>query len=211
MPRSENSPNPLDQVYVRLLGTAMQRASSVLGVTSARRKEGTTTLALGLARAAQRAGAGRTLVVDAAPRGKRVARYLGIRCPLLEEPEALARGGSERDRLIAHDARSKLDVLTLPDHRLSCLLPEHWTPAMAALRDVYPCIVVDLADLQTPVPGAWQSRMDELTLVVDTTRATVESLGRLRKDLANSGLRPSGFVLNKRRFYVPSLFYRIVY
>jgi len=198
---------PFDGIYLRLAPPRAGESARVVGITSAGRREGATTIAIGIARAAIRAGAGPVLVVDAAPRGRRAGEMLGVTATTVPAP---AHGAFDVGTHIVATPDTEPDVVVLASAAALAGV-DAWSDALAALAERYAFIVVDLGDLTGPVPRAWRASLDELVLAVDTTRTTVESLKRLNKDLEHHGLTVDAFVLNKRRFYVPNFLYRFIY
>ena len=73
----------------------------------------------------------------------------------------------------------------------------------------YQVIVIDAG----PVQGSTSERVRELSrytlLVIDVTKTTVPMLARLRRSLDATRLHVDGVILNRRRFYIPRLFYRL--
>ncbi|MEQ8662883.1 MAG: hypothetical protein RLW62_18880 [Gammaproteobacteria bacterium] len=195
--------SPYEPVY-RRLAAADGDGPRVIGLAGAGRGQGTTSLAVGLARAAAASGRAGVLVIDAAPVGRPAARLLAreLRAPATDPgglPGELQPG--------AHAAPA---LLSLDADRAAGVREDDWRRALASLRERYAVIVVDTGDVDSVVPLRWRAFVDTLVLVVDTNRETVESLSRLRKNLDDRALTCDGFVLNKRRFHVPGFLYRLV-
>jgi Mrp family chromosome partitioning ATPase len=208
--RSDNT-SSFDTLYLRLSGLAEGQTSKIVGITSPGRGEGVTTVVVGLARAAVKAGAGPVLVIDVAPHGRRVAGVARVKpAPVISVEDLGTDVDGGLDAHIASSRRFGIDVLTVDSPLAASPGPAPWQSALRTLRERYPFTVVDSADLRSPVPRAWRNRVDELMLVLDTTRTTVERLVRLQKELQGADLEIDGFALNKRSFHVPKFFYRFI-
>ncbi|MEQ8234311.1 MAG: hypothetical protein RLW61_22750 [Gammaproteobacteria bacterium] len=198
--------SPYETVYRRLAASVGAGAPRVIGLAGAGRGQGTTTLAVGLARAALSHGAGTVLVVDAATRGRSAARLLARDLP----------GSARAENVDGLPGELRIGGAGVP--ALFSLAPDGGNgmhddalrEACAALFARFDFVVVDTGDVASVVPARWRTLVDCLVLVVDTNRETIESLSRLRKDLDDRGLSCDGFVLNKRRFHVPGFLYRLV-
>lgn len=201
-------PNPFEPIYVRLVSTGILAQGGAgapwVALVSRLPGEGVTTVALGLAEAAAEAGHA-MLVLDASPAGERAAAKLRLSAPVLAATDGKL-DAARLEAAITPTGRPGVDLLTVADAELS---GHDFAPLRDRLRARYAAVLVDCGSLASEIPHRWRPAVDHVLLVLDPERATYESLERFRTTLAHSTMRLSGFVMNRRRFPVPSLVYRL--
>lgn len=83
---------------------------------------------------------------------------------------------------------------------------EEW---LVALRAEHRCLIVDAGTISSESGFFWlQAQNTHSILVIDANTTTESMLARLKQKLADLGIQLSGFILNKRPFFVPEFFYR---
>lgn len=198
-------------VRLRLLAANVLAASgqgASLALTAARRGEGVSTVAVGLATALVGQGEGSVLLVDSAVLGRRVAAMLGLAL----RPVGLASLGSagEAAEFITRVPAYGFDLLTVDGapregaHGVS----EGWREVWQGLCARYRHVIVDAGSLRSDAPLLWGPWVDKVALVIDSAKTTEDMMLNLRRELAHGKLVLSGFILNRRKFHVPGRLYQ---
>lgn len=194
-----------ERIRLRMLsfGTTMNGSdNTVLTITSRVNGEGVSTIALGLA--AELSREGNTLLIDASPEGKRIGESLGIDTdPIVIEN--ISRADPQTKRHITQISEPKIDILTLsiPEKSKSNLIDFN-VPFWNQIRAYYKSIIVDTGSLQKPSALIWANWTDHTLLVIDANITTRENLARFSNEIKKSNLNFSGFIMNKRPFYIPN-------
>lgn len=176
----------------------------VVTMTSRTGGEGVSTVSAGLARAFARNGADRVLLLDADSTRNDIAR----RAPDDGATMILKEDDLDVNVPIGAVERWGVDVLALAAGRRTGFPKElAWQEYFSALRSRYDVIVVDTGALTSQGPYYWADTASQALLVVDTSRTSIEALGRLREELKTSKLAVTGVVLNKRDYPIPKWFY----
>jgi Mrp family chromosome partitioning ATPase len=170
---------------------------------AARRREGTSSVALEFARAARDLGRLRVLLLDATPRvilreQPRRALLDTVRDQLVLEL-AIARCDEEVDRAVLADPATRRPMFdeAFGANDLWCRLREH-----------YDTVVVDAPALEESHLGLVLARgSDAVVVVVQAERTRRPAVLRLIDLLRQSGAPLAGTVLNQHRHYVPRFIY----
>jgi Mrp family chromosome partitioning ATPase len=177
--------------------------SHVITFVAARRREGTSSVALEFARAAREFVGSRVLIVDATPRtilrdhpGRALLDTLRDQLPL---ELAIARSEDEVDRALLSEPGDPYPVLErTPD------LGELWRP----LRERYDTIAIDAPALEESPLGLVLARSSDAAIVVVQAERTRRPVVRRLVDLLRqTGAPVAGTVLNQRRHYIPRFIY----
>ena len=198
-----------DEIRERILATGVEGRPSdgamVVVLFSRISGEGVTTVAGGLAQSLGRSISRHILLVGNERGGVGPAKMLGVVPRILLRSEAGYSSDSVLDS-IQHVTESRVDILSLgEDHSPR---DPSWESYFTKLRAEYDVIVVDAGSMERDAPLQWCRWADQSLLVIDTTRAQVEAVERLKADLKHSRFHFAGSILNKRRHAVPSYLYR---
>lgn len=185
------------------------KACRVVAVASAQPREGSTTVALALARVLAQDPSLRILLVDAHTRRAAVADVLGLK------PDATLRdllaGRSDVGRHMAVVERRNLRVL--------CARPEISSGASFPLADLrefllaasgsYDWVILDIAPiLETADAAAVAGLADGVVMVLRAGRTKRPVVARAAMVLQKANARVLGSVLNRRRLEIPEFIYR---
>ncbi|MBI1398050.1 MAG: hypothetical protein GC151_18910 [Betaproteobacteria bacterium] len=190
---------------LRLLAAGMlhhEERGATVALTAMDHGAGATTVAHGLAHALGVAsGDDRVLLVDAtsAPDDAHARDWHAVAAQL--------RDGSEVAAPSADQSFETLSIAGAPAPR-SRDDETAWNEAWDRLRRLYGNIIVDCGPLSTESPYLWSKWVDNTILVIDAEKVSRERLLAIRKQIEQGALPVDGFVLNKRRFYVPDRLYR---
>lgn len=198
-------------VRLRLLAANVLAATgqgASLALTAARRGEGVSTVALGLATALVRQGEGPVLLVDSSVLGQRVGALLGLSV----RPVGLASLGSVADatEFITRSPDHGFDLLTVDGAPREGArgVSEGWKDVWQGLCEHYRHVIVDAGSLRSDTPLLWGPWVDKVALVIDSSKTTDDMILNLRRELAHGKLVLSGFILNRRKFHVPGRLYQ---
>jgi Mrp family chromosome partitioning ATPase len=207
--RTHRPLSPVAEEYRRLctsLRTAVPSAKSLM-VLSCAEGEGTTTVAMNLARSFAENPRCRVLLVDANVRAPSLHRWFDLDLA----PGLLECDGMDAPAYQATQAIPNLYVLTAGvrgEHSLS------WVEATASLgtiakqiREEFDVAVWDSAPVTRYPDGILLARLvDGVLVVVQPDRTRVDALGFLRDELTRAGVTVLGAVLNRNgRFYPRTL------
>lgn len=207
--------DPAGQYYLGLsrqiasLSGTRAGANVAVGVTSANRHEGVTSVAVNVAAAASRDLQGRVLLVDANFDHPLAAEVAGASDgPGLAD---LLVGAEEWASLVRRSSMPGLDVLAAGTKQARALLSAGSDRLRGLLREIctkYQMVVFDLppaSELSACLPMA--NCLDGVLMVVEAERTRNKTVERARQRLTQSGAKLIGAVLNKRREYVPDWIY----
>jgi capsular exopolysaccharide synthesis family protein len=207
-------PAPVKESYEVLAEHVVQAAEDsgtalVLGVTSARRKEGVSIVASNLA-CELGSRTHRVLLIDANLDHSVLHRVLRVeRSPGLAD--LLATGQSDVQTL-QPCAVPNVDVLSsgVSSADVSVAFDEEaFAEILAAVKGAYYAVIVDLpAVAETAVAARLSALCDRTVLVVEADRERWEVLRGAEKQLGIAGATLLGAVLNQRRFPIPGWLYR---
>lgn len=199
----------VEATRLRLLSAGLLGRRGVsLALAGSGRAAGVSTVAVGLAGSLVLHGLTQVLLVDGTPLGHRASAMLGWPGPPLAASD-LALTIDQRPTAVQRPPGCAFDLLTLADAP-SLSLRESVGEAWGSLCRGYDAVIVDAGALTTDTPFRWGAWVDNVALVLDTTRVTRETMGQQRRTLDGAGLRLSGFILNKRKFHVPAALYRVL-
>jgi Mrp family chromosome partitioning ATPase len=191
-----------------LLSRPSPDCAAVIGLTAMQSGSGVSSLAARLAAALTKEVTQRILLIDAHPSPRRLPQLLGLSGPQpLSIDQIAPHAASENAPLAGIHALSGYDMAVLdgaPGLERQQGFMAWW---QAALRH-YSIILVDLGPLNSGLPHRWNGIINQFVLVLDAGSATREMAENLRDDDAFTKLPFKGFILNKRRFYVPEFVYR---
>ena len=194
-----------ERIRLRMLsfGTTLSgNDNTVLTITSRVCGEGVTSIALGLA--AEMSLEGKTLLIDASSEGRKAGESLDI----VTEPlsiENISRANVQTKRHITQISDPSIDILSLsiPERSKSNLIDFN-VPVWSEIRSYYKSIIVDSGSLQKPSALIWANWTDHTLLVIDASITSRETLEKFSNDIKKSNLKVSGFIMNKRLFYIPN-------
>lgn len=148
------------------------------------------------------------LVIDADP-DRRRQRFPGFYTVALDPTDYRAGGNSGLQDRLYRDGNGILGVRVLEaGSSTSALSAGQLAGLRANLQTSFPVVLIDAGALVNGAPFLWRGIADKRLLIIDAQHARTEGLNRLAPELREMGLAPDGFILNKRRFYIPKIFYR---
>ena len=185
------------------------KASRVVAVASAQPHEGSTTVALALARVLAQDPSLRVLVVDAHARRAGVATALGLKAE-----------ATLRDLLAGHsDVARHIVVLERRNLRVLCARSDTQTGVsfpigdlrefLAAASGAYDWVILDIEPiLETADAAAVAGLADGVVMVLRAGRTKRPVVARAAIVLQKANARLLGSVLNRRRLEIPEFIYR---
>jgi len=188
-----------------LLSAANGDSVRTLLVTSGRDGEGKTTVAVGIASALSRQSNAPVLLVDANHRRPALASWFGITStPGFSEFLADTSG----EHPFHKDEASGLSILSAGGQAsISDLLPS-FPSRLKVLQDQFSYVVIDGDSTLTSSEASLFARhVDGIVLVAECGQTKWEVISQARERLARLGGRVLGVALNKRKFYIPGVFY----
>ncbi len=191
-----------------LLSASKGQAAQTILVTSSRRGEGRTTAAAALAHGLAQGASGPVLLVDASFSSPDLHKLFGVTAsPGLVEALGDVSVLTQAIRLTKDP---KVRLLPLGDN---AAITEAWAASfanlLASLKEEYEYIVVDgTPALASSEAAAVAKYFDGVALVVECARTKWEVLNLARDKIRSVDGKILGVVMNKRRFYVPRIFYR---
>jgi uncharacterized protein involved in exopolysaccharide biosynthesis len=196
--------DPAQRLWTRL-AKSCQKSPVTAAFVSSRRGEGTTTIALQAAMAAQ-AENHRVLLVDAGPGGK-LSRILG-----LEDCQGLTDIEEQGSLVQCIHPTKHAGLFILPSGRLTTK-PENidWQTLLQGVKKAYDVVLFDIGHVHGnhPQPGMLAA-LDGVILIVaaHATRREIvqQTISELR---GNREAHLLGMALNRRRFFIPEFLYRI--
>lgn len=207
--------DPAGQYYLGLsrqiasLSGLREGTTAAVGITSATRGEGVTSVAVNVAAAASRDLQGRVLLVDANFDHPFAAEVAGA-----QDGEGLADvlvGIEDWTEFVQRSAMPSLDVLAAGTKQARALLSAGSDRLRGLLRAIcsrYQLVIFDLppaSELSACLPVA--NCLDGVLMVVEAERTRNKTVERAKQRLIQSGAKLIGAVLNKRREYVPDWIY----
>jgi len=199
---SDTEDDDYRRLRASLLFTPSYSEVHTIVVTATRHGEGTTRVAVGLARALASEGDTRVLLVEANMRSPSLARSL----PLAEGPglsDYLA-GEASPDSLVKRLGDVNLSVVTAGD-RPGVVDCEAIITAIAELTPSFDFVIIDAppvnryADVSLLGP-----KVDGVILVVQADETPVVEAENAKRTLDRVGARIFGVVLNRQKSYVPA-------
>ena len=85
-----------------------------------------------------------------------------------------------------------------------------WSDALAGWRALYPAIIVDAGSLAADAVAPWRRLADHALLVIDVSRTRREALDRFGSELARSVIKFDGFLVNRKKFFIPGAVFRLM-
>jgi Mrp family chromosome partitioning ATPase len=195
-----------ESIRLRLLSAGILSSAGdgrALALTALGSGDGVTTVAIGLAATIAHNDRSGVLVIDGTRLGRRTAEVSG--------ESAKSAGSANADLLSCITPVPDLgfDLLILGGERTTAeSLNGGFVNDWSSLCARYSNVIVDAGSLRADPPRLWDAWVDHMVLVIDATRVTREMMERLHRDLDTGGPRLSGFILNKRKYHVPTRLYR---
>lgn len=192
-----------------LLSRPSHGGAAAIGLTAMKSGSGVTSIAAGLAASLAREPNQRVIVIDANASAHRLRDVLKMQADPVHVGKFELGKESEGAALHAvHTGPCGYDVAVLAG--APGLLPqEGFKQWWSALVGRYTIIVLDLGALETGLPLRWNGIVDQFVLVLDASRDTREMAENLTNNQEFSKLPFKGFIINKRRYYVPNSLYRL--
>jgi len=189
-----------------MLATCDPEKHQVLMLASRVPGEGVSTVSVGLARAIANNALKSVLYIHAGMDSGAASKMLGISGKAISL-ENIADAEVDFTPLQGTSSNIKLVQLELPDD-----LGEAQKGVLNEFihRTCLPTttVIVDAGSLTTRYPYVWSELVHYRLLVIDSSTTSSEELQRFRNQIDNSKVNFNGFVLNKRRYYIPKFFYR---
>lgn len=179
--------------------------TEVVVICSRRAGDGTTTVALDLARTLSEERGGEILFVTHAPIGS--VEETELRGKSLRIDDALLAAfqqSDDKESIPSIDSRGLAGVVV----DLPSLNASGFDVLRTTLFERYSVVIVDAGSIIQDRIHYWARLANQLLLVVDSSRTTTPELEYCRKELAQASLDIDGIILNKKPLYVPSFFYR---
>jgi capsular exopolysaccharide synthesis family protein len=198
------------QSLARRIRAALNGADAttqVIGVTSCNAGEGVSTVAANLAIGSTDVNEGATLLIDANVDRPSQAKAFGVDpSPGLAD---LLDGSAGLQECIAATAKPGLSVLSAGSKTHSVgLNSERGRQLLDLLKRDFKSIVIDLPPCGDGDEVPFAAHLDGVLLVVEAESARQQVVQRVKDNLARTGAKLLGAVLNKRRFHIPEWLYR---
>jgi len=210
--RASNSLS-FERVRLRLMSAGLLsigNGGTAIALTSRTRGEGVSTVAAGLVSAMGIAEPGHVLVLDVDSSNKRVRDILQVQAEVVKLEDLGETDGDVSERVTRiKELGVDLLAVTVSDCP-PVTLAERTGALLEQLRARYRITVIDVGAISGRDAHCWLTCGDHSVLVVDTTTTTREALERLQIELEQFRITLSGFILNKRAYHVPELFYRLL-
>jgi Mrp family chromosome partitioning ATPase len=213
MPRARSLPAVFEDVRLRiasrLRNNAQRNVPRVVTVTSRARREGVTTVAVGLARAFASQKNTRVLLVDPSPGTSQLNRRLDSeRVEAQGEKNGPPIPDADDNSTLLRAKKYNFDVLQIKNARE--LDHNNFQEWIFRSHPFYEVIIVDAGPLQGDTPDKVKDISSYTMLVIDASKTTEPMLERLSKVLSASNFTIDGAILNRRKFYIPKLLYGLV-
>jgi Mrp family chromosome partitioning ATPase len=197
------------QLFARLRPLLEERGSLILHVASANPGEGTSTVAQALARHGAATRRHRTLLIDANP-AHSTRLSSGPAIGLVESHRARAEVAASVN-VVESEALGTVALATPATYEAG--LPEYAEIERIynALRSQWPLIIIDAAPVLHSVDILNIAPLsDGVLLVVEAERSRTPVVKRAKDQLQSTGAHIIGVVLNRRRFHIPPLLYKLI-
>ena len=235
-PKKSSFAKARHQIVARWLVKSKSK-SFMVAFTSRLRREGVSTVALGVARSFSLADMGKVLLLNAGLKHPRKAKQLNL---------AEQQDFSDLSEFITRDKKSNCDIIRLANTARLPRLPSGSFGDEAEMRDAslpqldirfdedggiyeysleselwaeqyqrllkkieatYNIILVDAGSLNNRNGTFWLANSDVNILVIDCSKTTREILEHQQREFENSQITIHGSILNKRKFPIPSFLY----
>lgn len=199
----------LQSLTGNILSASKGVAAKTIYVASSRRGEGRTTTSVGFAWALSRSCGGNVLLVDASFASPGLYKVFGV-TPGPGLMEVLS-GEIAADEAIRDTDNAKVKLLTCgAASRFSeGGVVEPFATLLEALAAEYEYVVVDGSPVLASSDGSALAKcFDGVAIVAECEKTKWEVLNLAKERILNVGGNILGVVMNKRRFYVPRIFYR---
>jgi Mrp family chromosome partitioning ATPase len=168
-------------------------SDKILGFISALPNEGVSTVSVGIAEVL--AMGNKVLLVDAGTGRETISSLLNLE-PRPVLPSNLT---SSPRTWIVQSKNTRIDLLTLePTYDSAALCERALSELQSSAATRYRFVLVDLGSLQTLLCPAWVDIVHRVYIVVDSGRASSESLEHARKELDLLRLPVAGAIMNRR-------------
>jgi MinD-like ATPase involved in chromosome partitioning or flagellar assembly len=210
MGRTRNSLAVFEDLQVRLstrLGNSERRNTPrVITIMSCRERQGVTTVAVGLAAVFAAKTGSRVLFVNLASQRNGWDKKLAL--TRLEGIDQLNNSEMPAEFAVYRSGRYGFDVMDVGlgvdgDGRQAC-------ERILGSYPAYRIVLVDAGSLRSGAPYHFNEISTQVVLVVDAARTTTPMLERQKKDMDAVDFKFDWVILNRRRFYIPRLFYPMV-
>ena len=207
----KNAHEVMNSLWASLFHSGRTGCKNVL-ICSADRREGSSTIAAGLALAGTTAcSIARVALVD-----------FNLRAPALHEILGISQGPGVGEILldnadpaaVAQKVNDSLDVFTIGNAQgraLDILRSEKLPKFLESLSSQYQYVLVDMAAVnQFPDAQVLAGTFRDVLLVVYTQQTPREAVAQAKKQLESAGARIAGMVLNQRTYPIPKFLYQRV-
>jgi len=191
-----------------------ENAPYVLGVTSAYRGEGVSSIALGVAYTISLSEGENVLLVDSNLHNPHEEKIIGENRPpglyeLTAGWDGLKTGNNENNEMENNEDDSFFSVKNVNEHlskkdgsnRIDKLLP-------TVVKLNYKVIILDLPSISEGVDALKSSAIaDGILYVIESEKVRREVMKHIKEKLNTAGAKLFGVVLNKRRLYIPKWLY----
>ncbi len=200
----------LDTLGGNLVSAAKGKLPKTILVTSSHPREGRTTTAIAVASALATEFHARVLLVDADTHTPSIHKCFDVEpapglseCFDNEHTEGIVKNGIERVDILPAGKKPNYSSRFFAGGNIKQLL-EEWL-------QTYDHIILDTSSvLTTSTPTLLAPHVDGILLVTECERTKWQVLETAQNKLLGSGGNLLGIMLNKRRYYIPKIFYRSV-
>ncbi len=198
MPKISSFERGRSQILSKSL-TNKNTNTTIIAFTSRLPGEGVSTIVTGLAISFSSAETGRILVLD-------VSNDIKGQAYLLKTTEKNVETGLPGKMTRNNDLGIDVITLTKADHPVN-KVSTFVSSLKKTLATQYDIVLIDTGSLNNASGTYWLAHSEYNILIIDSTRATRESLEYLKMEFENSKISFDGSILNKREFFVPSYLY----
>jgi capsular exopolysaccharide synthesis family protein len=200
----------IDILSGNLMSAAKGKLPKSILVTSSHPKEGRTTTAIAVAKALADEFHARVLLVDADTHTPSIHTIFDV-----EQTSGLSECfDNDNSEGIINSGIERIDILTAgekPSHSSRFFANGNIKHLLEEWEQIYDHIIIDTSSvLTTSTPTLLAPHVDGILLVVECERTKGQVLETSQNKLLGSGGNILGIMLNKRRYHIPSLFYRSV-
>lgn len=190
-----------------------QGASLSLCISSCRQEEGASTVIFNMAVALSRCTDRRILVVDGNTRRPRLHTWFGIP-PIAPGLIDVLAGERSFDEVLNKDVKNRFAFIPAgmeTKHPIVLFEGEPLDRFLSQARQQYDIIVFDTpALIYGPETSVLARKLDGLIMVIEAEKTRWEVSAYHKQQLLDAGIRVTGAILNKKKMFIPKLFYRLL-
>lgn len=217
--RKYNGALLLDNLYDEFLSLILDKlnpgleAGLSLCVTSCRQEEGVSTIVFNMAIALSRCTDRRILVVDANTRRPQLHSWFGIPPGAPGLIDVLA-GKASFDEVLNKDEKNEFSFIPAgmdAAHPIVLFEGKSLDGFLSQVRQQFDIVIFDSPALMNgPETCVLARKLDSLIMVIEAEKTRWEVSAYHKQQLVDAGVHLSGAILNKKKMFIPKLFYRLM-